>query len=121
MEKKEDGTFTVHLEGGDPIEADAVLMATGRPPNTKGLGLEEAGVALDDKGAIKVDERNQSSPPSIFAVGDVTDRIQLTPVAIRAGHAFADPVFGDTPPAGDYSDVHSSVFSPPPTQPAGMT
>src|SRR3546814_14113342 len=95
IEKKDDGTFTVHLEGCDPIEADAVLMATGRTPNTKGLGLEEAGVELDDKGAIKVDERNQSSAPSIFAVGDVTDRIQLTRVAIREGQALADSVFGD--------------------------
>src|SRR3546814_13760459 len=87
IEKKDDGTFTVHLEGCDPIEADAVLMATGRTPNTKGLGLEEAGVELDDKGAVKVDERNQSSVPSIFAVGDVTDRIQLTPVALREGRS----------------------------------
>ena len=121
IEKKDDGTLTVHLEGCDPIEADAVLMATGRTPNTKGLGLEEAGVELDDKGAIKVDERNQSSAPSIFAVGDVTDRIQLTPVAIREGQAFADSVFGDKPTVVDYSNVPSAVFSHPPIGAVGMT
>ena len=121
IEKKDDGTLTVHLEGCDAIEADAVLMATGRTPNTKGLGLEEAGVELDDKGAIKVDERNQSSAPSIFAVGDVTDRIQLTPVAIREGQAFADSVFGDKPTLVDYANVPSAVFSHPPIGAVGMT
>ena len=121
IEKKDDGTLTVHLEGCDAIEADAVLMATGRTPNTKGLGLEEAGVELDDKGAIKVDERNQSSAPSIFAVGDVTDRIQLTPVAIREGQAFADSVFGDKPTVVDYSNGPSAVFSHPPIGAVGMT
>ena len=121
IEKKDDGTLTVHLEGCDAIEADAVLMATGRTPNTKGMGLEEAGVELDDKGAIKVDERNQSSVPSIFAVGDVTDRIQLTPVAIREGQAFADSVFGDKPTIVDYTNVPSAVFSHPPIGAVGMT
>ena len=121
IEKKDDGTLTVHLEGCDAIEADAVLMATGRTPNTKGMGLEEAGVELDDKGAIKVDERNQSSAPSIFAVGDVTDRIQLTPVAIREGQAFADSVFGDKPTLVDYANVPSAVFSHPPIGAVGMT
>ena len=121
IEKKDDGTLTVHLEGCDAIEADAVLMATGRTPNTKGMGLEEAGVELDDKGAIKVDERNQSSVPSIFAVGDVTDRIQLTPVAIREGQAFADAVFGDKPTLVDYTNVPSAVFSHPPIGAVGMT
>ena len=121
IEKKDDGTLTVHLEGCDAIEADAVLMATGRTPNTKGMGLEEAGVELDDKGAIKVDERNQSSVPHIFAVGDVTDRIQLTPVAIREGQAFADSVFGDKPTLVDYTNVPSAVFSHPPIGAVGMT
>lgn len=121
IDKNEDGTLTVHLEGCDPIEADAVLMATGRVPNTKGLGLEEAGVELDDKGAVKVDERNQSSVPSIFAVGDVTDRIQLTPVAIREGQAFADSFYGEKPTVVDYSNVPSAVFSHPPIGAVGMT
>ncbi|QCB54913.1 glutathione-disulfide reductase [Sphingopyxis sp. PAMC25046] len=121
IEKMDDGTLTVHLEGCDAIEADAVLMATGRTPNTKGLGLEEVGVKLDEKGAIKVDERNQSSVPSIFAVGDVTDRIQLTPVAIREGQAFSDTFYGEKPTVVDYSNVPSAVFSHPPIGAVGMT
>ena len=121
IEKKDDGTLTVHLEGCDAIEADAVLMATGRTPNTKNLGLEELGVELDDKGAVKVDEKNQSSVPSIFAVGDVTDRIQLTPVAIREGHAFSDTFYGEKPTVVDYSNVPSAVFSHPPIGAVGMT
>jgi glutathione reductase (NADPH) len=121
IEKKDDGTLTVHLVGCDAIDADAVLMATGRTPNTKGLGLEEVGVELDKKGAIKVDERNQSSVPSIFAVGDVTDRIQLTPVAIREGQAFSDTFYGEKPTVVDYSNVPSAVFSHPPIGAVGMT
>lgn len=99
IEKNDDGSLTVHLEGCDPIQADAVLVAAGRVPNTKGLGLEDVGVELDKDGAIKVDETNQSSVPSIYAVGDVTNRIQLTPVAIREGQAFADSVFGGKRPS----------------------
>ncbi|MEL1798183.1 FAD-dependent oxidoreductase, partial [Acinetobacter baumannii] len=85
-----------------PIEADCVLFATGRVPNTEGLGLAEAGVALDDKGAVKVDADNRTSIESIYAVGDVTNRIQLTPVAIREGQAFADTLFGGKPHRVDY-------------------
>jgi len=121
IEKNGDGTLTVHLENCDPIQADAVLVAAGRVPNTKGLGLEEAGVELDEDGAVKVDERNQSSVPSIFAVGDVTNRIQLTPVAIREGHAFADTFFGNKPTLVDYDNVPSAVFSHPPIGAVGMT
>ena len=77
-----------------------VLFATGRGRNTDGLGLESAGVELDDKGAIKVDDDNRSSCDSIYAVGDVTNRVQLTPVAIREGQAFADTVFGNKPTRG---------------------
>ena len=121
IEKNDDGSLTVHLENCDPIEADAVLMATGRTPNTRGLGLEEVGVDLDKQGAIKVDETNQSSVPSIYAVGDVTDRIQLTPVAIREGQAFADSVYGDKPTVVDYKNVPSAVFSHPPIGAVGMT
>ncbi|MBN8843386.1 MAG: glutathione-disulfide reductase [Sphingomonadales bacterium] len=121
IEKGEDGSLIVHLENSDPIEADAVLVATGRTPNSKGLGLEEVGVALDEQGAIKVDETNQSSVPSIYAVGDVTNRIQLTPVAIREGQAFADSVFGGKPTTVDYQNVPSAVFSHPPIGAVGMT
>ncbi|MGV7120656.1 MULTISPECIES: glutathione-disulfide reductase [unclassified Sphingopyxis] len=121
IEKNEDGSLTVHLDNCEPIEADAVLVATGRVPNTKGLGLEEIGVALDAQGAIKVDEANQSSVPSVYAVGDVTNRIQLTPVAIREGQAFADSVFGGKPTRVDYANVPSAVFSHPPIGAVGMT
>ena len=121
IEKKSDGTFTVRLGGSDPIEADAVLVAAGRTPNTRGLGLEDAGVELDDEGAVKVGDDNQSSVPSIYAVGDVTNRIQLTPVAIREGQAFADSVFGGKPTVVDYANVPSAVFSHPPIGAVGMT
>ena len=121
IDRNEDGTLTVHLEGCDPIQADAVLVAAGRVPNSRGLGLEEAGVELDKNGAIKVDERNQSSVPSIFAVGDVTDRIQLTPIAIREGQAFSDTFYGGKPTVVDYTNVPSAVFSHPPIGAVGMT
>ncbi|PQM27556.1 glutathione-disulfide reductase [Sphingopyxis lindanitolerans] len=121
IEKQEDGTLTVHLENCEPIEAEAVLVAAGRVPNTKGLGLEEIGVALDEKGAVVVDATNQSSVPSLYAVGDVTNRIQLTPVAIREGQAFADSVFGGKPTLVDYANVPSAVFSHPPIGAVGMT
>ncbi|HMO75552.1 MAG TPA: glutathione-disulfide reductase [Sphingopyxis sp.] len=121
IEKKEDGSLTVLLDNCEPIEADAVLVATGRVPNTKGLGLEEVGIELDEQGAIKVGDDNQSSVPSIYAVGDVTNRIQLTPVAIREGHAFADTVFGGKPVLVDYDNVPSAVFSHPPIGAVGMT
>jgi len=121
IEKNEDGSLTVHLEGCEPIQADAVLVAAGRVPNSKGIGLEEVGVELDKDGAIKVDATSQSSVPSIYAVGDVTNRIQLTPVAIREGQAFADSVFGGKPTVVDYANVPSAVFSHPPIGAVGMT
>ncbi|MEO7505250.1 MAG: glutathione-disulfide reductase [Sphingomicrobium sp.] len=119
--EKRDGGLHLAMTGCDDIEADAVLFATGRNPNTEGLGLAEAGVALGDKGEVKVDERSRSSVPSIFAVGDVTDRIQLTPVAIREGHAFADSEFGGEPWTVDYANVPNAVFSHPPIAGVGMT
>jgi len=116
-----DGKLHVMMTGCDDIEADAVLFATGRVPNTEGLGLEGAGVELGEKGQIKVDEDSRTSVPSIFAVGDVTDRIQLTPVAIREGHAFADSQFGGEPWTVDYDYVPHAVFSHPPIAGVGMT
>ena len=121
IEKREDGTLHVTMTGCDDIEADQVLFATGRKPNTKGMGLETAGVEMGAKGQIKVDADNRSSVPSIFAVGDVTDRIQLTPVAIREGQAFADTFFGGKPHQVDYGCVPSAVFSHPPLAGVGMT
>jgi len=121
IEKQDDGSLLVHLDNCEPIETDAVLVATGRVPNTRGLGLEEVGVEFDKHGAVKVDEMNQSSVPSIYAVGDVTNRIQLTPVAIREGQAFADSVYGGKPTVVDYANVPSAVFSHPPIGAVGMT
>jgi glutathione reductase (NADPH) len=119
--QQEDGSLSV--DGGEQgrIETDLVLFAIGRVPNTKGLGLEAAGVALDKDGAVVVDDYNQSSVPSIYAVGDVTNRVQLTPVAIREGHAFADTVFGGTPRTVDYRSIPTAVFASPPIAGVGMT
>ncbi|MGZ8311163.1 MAG: glutathione-disulfide reductase [Allosphingosinicella sp.] len=121
IEKKGDGTLVIYLAGQDPIEADVLLWAVGRAPNTAGLGLAEAGVELGKNGAILVDEDNQSSVPSIYAIGDVTDRVQLTPVAIREGQAFADTIFGGKPTRVDYENIPSAVFSHPPIAGVGMT
>ncbi|CAN5233015.1 glutathione-disulfide reductase [soil metagenome] len=121
IEKNEDGTLCVRIKGGDPVACDLLLFATGRQPNSKGLGLENAGVDLDDHGAIKVDEFSKTSCESIYAVGDVTNRVQLTPVAIREGHAFADTVFGNNPRKVDYTNIPSAVFSHPPIGAVGMT
>jgi glutathione reductase (NADPH) len=121
IERRDGGSLFVTMTGCDNIEADQVLFAVGRKPNTKGLGLEAAGVATGDKGQIKVDADNRTNVGSIFAIGDVTDRIQLTPVAIREGQAFADSSFGTRPHQVDYSCVPSAVFSHPPLAGVGMT
>lgn len=121
IEKNEDGTMCVRFKSGDPVAADVVLFATGRRPHSDNLGLESAGVELDEKGAIKVDDYSRTSCESIYAVGDVTNRMQLTPVAIREGHAFADTVFGGNPRTIDYSCIPSAVFSHPPLAGVGLT
>ncbi|MFV0644419.1 MAG: glutathione-disulfide reductase [Sphingomonadaceae bacterium] len=121
VSKDTDGTLLVDTGHGEIIHADQVLIATGRTPNTHGLGLESATVTTRENGAIMVDEYNQTSCKSIYAVGDVTDRVQLTPVAIREGHAFADTVFGNTPRTVDYSTIPSAVFSQPPLAGVGLT
>ena len=121
VEKQANGSLKVSIGKQDPIEADAVLIATGRKPKTEGLGLESAGITLGAKGEIPVDEYNRTACPSIYAVGDVTDRVQLTPVAIREGHAFADTVFGNTPRTVDYTCIPSAVFSQPPLAGVGLT
>ena len=121
IEKHEDGSLLLTMKGCDNIEADAVLFATGRNPNIEGLGCEAAGVAVGEKGEIKVDEDNRTNVPSIYAVGDVTNRVQLTPVAIREGQAFADSVFGNKPSRVDYGCIPSAVFSHPPIASVGMT
>ncbi|HEY8434693.1 MAG TPA: glutathione-disulfide reductase [Sphingomicrobium sp.] len=121
IERRDDGTLHVGMSGCDDLEVDELLFATGRRPNTKDLGLEEAGVELGDEGKIKVDADNRSSVSSIFAVGDVTDRVQLTPVAIREGQAFADTFFGNKPRRVDYGCIPSAVFSHPPLAGVGLT
>ena len=121
IEKNASGSLHVTMTGCDDIAADQVLFATGRKPNTRGMGLEAAGVEMGEKGQIRVDAENRTSVPSIFAVGDVTDRIQLTPVAIREGQAFADTFFGNSPNQVDYGCVPSAVFSHPPLAGVGMT
>jgi glutathione reductase (NADPH) len=118
---KDDGTFDVHLAGKDPFCADQVLIATGRRPHTEGLGLESAGIKTGIHGEIPVDEYSRTSCDSIYAVGDVTNRVQLTPIAIREGHAFADTVFGGTPTTVDYGCIPSAVFSQPPLASVGLT
>ncbi|HET6535337.1 MAG TPA: glutathione-disulfide reductase [Sphingomicrobium sp.] len=119
--RREDGTLHIGMSGCDDIEADQLLFAIGREPNTQGLGLETVGVEVGEHGKVKVDEDNRSSVPSIFAVGDVTDRVQLTPVAIREGQAFSDTFFGNKPTRVDYSCIPSAVFSHPPLAGVGMT
>ncbi|TIX52014.1 glutathione-disulfide reductase [Alteraurantiacibacter aquimixticola] len=121
VEKTDDGCLLVDLGDSNPLRVNQVLIATGRKPKTDGLGLENAGVAMDEKGAIKVDEYNRTSCQSIYAVGDVTDRVQLTPVAIREGHAFADTVFGNNPRTVDYDHIPSAVFTQPPLAGVGLT
>ena len=119
--KQENGCLKVTVGQHDPIEVDAVMIATGRRPKTAGLGLEAAGIELGATGAIPVDEHNRTACESIYAVGDVTDRVQLTPIAIREGQAFADTVFGGNPRTIDYDCVPSAVFSQPPLAGVGLT
>jgi glutathione reductase (NADPH) len=115
------GRLHIAMTGCDDLEADELLFATGRHPNTEDLGLEAVGVETGDNGKVGVDEDNRTSVPSIFAVGDVTDRVQLTPVAIREGQAFADTFFGNKPCRVDYGSIPSAVFSHPPLAGVGMT
>ena len=121
IEKLADGSLKVSMTNHDPIEVDCVLFATGRVPNVEGLGLETAGVEMTERGAIRVDADNRTTAENIYAVGDVTDRVQLTPVAIREGQAFADSVFGGKPTRVDYDCIPSAVFSHPPMAGVGLT
>ena len=121
IDKRADGVLVAHFGGGTSVECEALLCATGRVPNTDDLGLSGAGVELDALGAVRVDEYSRSTCPSIYAVGDVTNRVQLTPVAIREGQAFADTVFGNKPTKLDYQCIPSAVFSHPPLAGVGLT
>ncbi len=116
-----DGNLRVRVNDGSTLEADQVLYATGRRPLTRDLGLEEAGVKLDARGAVIVDEYSRSSLPHIWAIGDCTDRINLTPVAIAEGVAVARTLFTDTPVRPDHLDVPSAVFSQPSIGTVGLS
>jgi glutathione reductase (NADPH) len=119
--EKSGAQFTTHLTNSESVMSDKVLFAVGRDPNTKGLGIEKAGVKLNEEGAVEVDEYSRTSVPHIFAVGDVTDRMNLTPVAIREGQAFAQTEFMNLPTAFDHADVPHAVFAQPPVGVVGLS
>ena len=118
--KQTKGGYIVSFDDGTKIGTDLVFMATGRKAHTVGLGLENAGVETDKNGAVIVDEFSQSSTKNIYAVGDVTDRVNLTPVAIREGAAFIDTVYNDSPTAYDHTEIASAVFTRPPIGVVGL-
>ena len=118
---KDGDGYLLKLKDGGVLDADLVMYATGRAPNTHGLGLEEAGIALDEVGAIKVDEFSKTAVDHIYAIGDVTERLNLTPVALAEAEAFANTVYRDSPTAMDYANVASAVFSQPPIGSVGLT
>ena len=121
IEKRSDGSLIAHIVGQEPIEADAILFAIGRVPKSFDMGLEDAGVAVDANGAVRIDTQYRTNLPSVFALGDVTNRVQLTPVAIREGQCFADAQFGGKPSEVDYEHIPSAVFSHPPMAGVGLT
>ena len=118
--KRADGRLDLTLEDGSCLTCDQVLYATGRHPNTRGLGLEQAGVELTENGAVRVDAYSQSSVPSIHAIGDVTDRVQLTPVAIAEAHCLVDTLFNNRKRAMAYENIASAVFSQPAVATVGL-
>jgi glutathione reductase (NADPH) len=121
VEKGSDGTLTATLSDGSTREADCILFATGRIPNTNTLNLDAAGVKLGARGKVVVNDWSKTNVDHIWAVGDVTDRVNLTPVAIAEGHAFADTVFGDKPRNINYEYIPTAVFSQPPIGTCGLT
>ncbi len=119
---KHGSEFTTHLSNGSSIASDQVMFAIGRHPAVANLGLETTGVAVNpNNGGIAVDSFSKTSVPSIYAIGDVTHRINLTPVAIREGHAFADTVFGKRTVEVDHSNIPTAVFSQPEVGTVGLT
>ncbi len=121
IERREDGVLISHVLRSKAVETDVVMFAVGREPHVKGLGLDKAGVKLNDKGAVAVDTYSKTNVDHIWAVGDVTDRLNLTPVAIREGQAFAETVFHNRPTAFDHDCVPTSVFSQPPVGVVGLS
>ncbi len=120
VEKTDDG-YRVHLSDGSTIDTDCVMSAIGRRPKVTGLGLEEAGVELKENGAVVVDDHFQTSVPSIYAIGDIIDRFQLTPVALAEGTALAKTLYNDAPTTVDYENIATAVFSQPPIGTVGMS
>lgn len=118
---KRGGSLVAHLDDGEEIETDLILYATGRHPLTQDLGLEEAGVEMNEKGAVVVDAYSRTSVENIWALGDVTDRINLTPVAIAEAMAFVKTVYAGVPTRPDHEDVPSAVFSQPALASVGVT
>jgi glutathione reductase (NADPH) len=119
---KQGKDFTSHLSNGSSLASDQVMFAIGRHPNVAKLGLENAGVAINPhNGGIAVDAWSKTSVPNIYAIGDVTHRVNLTPVAIREGHAFADTVFGQRPVQVDHATIPTAVFSQPEVGTVGLT
>jgi glutathione reductase (NADPH) len=121
LERKENGALHFECRDGTHHETDAVMFATGRCPNTSGIGLEAAGVRLGERGGVLVDDYGKSSIDNIYAVGDCTDRLQLTPVAIREGHAVADTLFGGKPRPIVTECVATAIFTQPPAATVGLT
>lgn len=121
IEKCAGGSYNLRLTQDEEMDVDLVMYATGRKPKTDGLGLDTVGVETDKAGAVKVDAHYTTTCPSIYAVGDVTDRINLTPVAIKEGHILAERLFGDQEGQVDYDNVPSAVFSQPPIGSVGLT
>ena len=119
--EKNANLLEITLDNGAIIRANKLLSATGRQPNTAALGLGALGVEMGDAGQIIVTEDSQTTVPSIYAIGDVTDRVNLTPVAIGEGHAFADNLYGNTPGKMSHDMIASAVFSQPPISCVGMT
>ncbi len=120
IDRSENG-LAATINHGEVLEVDQVLSAMGRLPNTAGLGLEEIGVELSDRGAVVVNEYLESSVPGIYALGDCIDRIALTPVALAEGMALAETLFNDNPTVVDYTTIPSAVFSQPPIGTVGLT
>ena len=121
MEKAAGGRVHVKATNGDKRDFDVVMFATGRHPNTEDIGLTEVGVKLGRKGQVLVDDYGQTSVPSIHAVGDVTDRVNLTPVAIREGMAFVETVFKGNPTKPDHELIPTAIFTQPEMGTVGMS
>lgn len=121
IEKNKDGDYTLKFDSRDDLDVDLVMYATGRAPNTKGIGLEAVGIETNKTGAIAVDSFSKTNIDHIYAIGDVTDRINLTPVALAEGMAFVNTVFAGIPTAADRENVASAVFSQPPIATVGLT